>query len=434
MAKKAKSIQNIKGMPDILPSVSGQWQYLEKTLADMMAGYGYREIRMPIVESTDLFKRSIGEVTDIVEKEMYTFSDRNNESLTLRPEGTAGCVRAALQNGLLDNQAQQRLWYQGPMFRYEKPQKGRQRQFNQMGVETFGIATPDIDAELITIAWRFLQKLGLTEHVKLEINSIGSLDARNAFKAALVEYLSVFKDDLDEDSQRRLDSNPLRILDSKSEKTQAILVNAPDLHDFLDDESKQDFQQLCQMLDAVDIRYTVNNRLVRGLDYYNKTVFEWVTTDLGAQGTICAGGRYDSLVEQLGGKSVPAVGFAMGVERLNLLLDTVNPIQNDPQQVDVYFIISGDNATVRQAMVMAENLRQAMPQLKMISHCGGGSFKSQMKKADKSGAKIALIAGSDEVEKSEVSIKPLRGEFGEGQKTVAVQDLASLLTSMLSDK
>ena len=432
MAKKAKSIQNIKGMPDILPAVSGQWQYLEQTLATMMRGYGYREIRMPIVEPTDLFKRTIGEVTDIVEKEMYTFSDRNDESLTLRPEGTAGCVRAALQNGLLDNQAQQRLWYQGPMFRYEKPQKGRQRQFNQIGVETFGIATPDIDAELITIAWRFWQKLGLTEHVKLELNTIGSLDARNAFKAALVEYLSAYKDELDSDSQRRLDTNPLRILDSKSQKTQEILLNAPDLHDFLDDESKQEFQQLCMMLDAVDIRYTINTRLVRGLDYYNKTVFEWVTTDLGAQGTVCAGGRYDSLVEQLGGKPVPAVGFAMGVERLILLLDAVNPIQQDPQQVDVYFIIAGDNDTVAKATVMAENLRQAMPDLKMICHCGGGSFKSQMKKADKSGAKIALIVGSDEIENAQVSIKPLREGFGEGQQTVAADELAGVLTAMLS--
>ena len=432
MAKKAKSIQNIKGMPDILPAVSGQWQYLEQILVDMMRGYGYREIRMPIVEPTDLFKRSIGEVTDIVEKEMYTFLDRNDESLTLRPEGTAGCVRAALQNGLLDNQAQQRLWYQGPMFRYEKPQKGRQRQFNQMGVETFGIATPDIDAELITMAWRFWQKLGITEHVKLEINSIGSLDARNAFKAALVDYLVEFKDELDADSQRRLDSNPLRILDSKSQRTQEILVNAPDLHDFLDDDSKAEFQQLCQMLDAVNISYSVNSRLVRGLDYYNKTVFEWVTTDLGAQGTVCAGGRYDSLVEQLGGKSVPAVGFAMGVERLCLLLETVNPITYDPQQVDVYFIIAGDNDTVTKAMVMSETLRQSMPNLKMLSHCGGGSIKSQMKKADKSGAKFAMIVGSDEIENAQVTLKPLRGEFGEGQQTVAVDELASVLTTLLA--
>ncbi len=431
MAKKDKNIQNIKGMPDVLPLISGQWQYLESLLSELMSAYGYKEIRLPIVESTDLFKRSIGEVTDIVEKEMYTFLDRNNESLTLRPEGTAGCVRAALQNGLLDNQAQQRLWYQGPMFRYEKPQKGRQRQFNQIGVETFGIASADIDAELITIAWRFWQKLGVTEFVKLELNSIGSLEARNQFKAALVDYLSTYRNELDEDSQRRLDSNPLRILDSKSERTQEILKDAPDLHDFLDAESREEFDQLCAMLDAVGIQYSINSRLVRGLDYYNKTVFEWVTTHLGAQGTICAGGRYDSLVEQLGGKSVPAVGFAMGVERLILLLETVNPLQDNPQQVDVYFIIAGDQQVVNQAKIVSERLRMALPNLRMLSHCGGGSFKSQMKKADKIGAKIALIVGSDEVEQSSVVVKPLREGMNETQQTVAEADLAALLAAML---
>lgn len=431
MAKNAKKVQNIKGMPDILPSQSGQWQYLERSFAEMMAGYGYREIRMPALESTDLFKRSIGEVTDIVEKEMYTFSDRNNESVTLRPEGTAGCVRAALQNGLLDNQAQQRLWYQGPMFRYEKPQKGRQRQFHQIGVETFGIATPDIDAELIIIAYRFWQKLGVLDNVSLEINSIGSLDARNAFKSALVDYLSQFKEQLDEDSLRRLDSNPLRILDSKSAQTQSILEDAPDLHDFLDDESKADFARLCGLLDDMGIQYRVNTRLVRGLDYYNKTVFEWVTQDLGAQGTVCAGGRYDSLVEQLGGKPVPAVGFAMGIERLTLLLEAVNPLQIDPQQVDIYYIIAGDDDVAAKATLIGEQLRQVLPGVKMLSHCGGGSFKSQMKKADKSGAKLALIAGSEEIEKAEIIIKPLRGEFGEGQQSVAVADLAARLTELL---
>ncbi len=431
MAKKDKNIQNIKGMPDVLPLISGQWQYLESLLSELMSAYGYKEIRLPIVESTDLFKRSIGEVTDIVEKEMYTFLDRNNESLTLRPEGTAGCVRAALQNGLLDNQAQQRLWYQGPMFRYEKPQKGRQRQFNQIGVETFGIASADIDAELITIAWRFWQKLGVTEFVKLELNSIGSLEARNQFKAALVDYLSTYINELDEDSQRRLDSNPLRILDSKSERTQEILKDAPDLHDYLDAESREEFDQLCAMLDAVGIQYSINSRLVRGLDYYNKTVFEWVTTHLGAQGTICAGGRYDSLVEQLGGKSVPAVGFAMGVERLILLLETVNPLKDNPQQVDVYFIIAGDQQVVNQAKIVSERLRMALPNLRMLSHCGGGSFKSQMKKADKIGAKIALIVGSDEVEQSSVVVKPLREGMNETQQTVAEADLAALLAAML---
>ncbi len=408
MAKKDKNIQNIKGMPDVLPLISGQWQYLESLLSELMSAYGYKEIRLPIVESTDLFKRSIGEVTDIVEKEMYTFLDRNNESLTLRPEGTAGCVRAALQNGLLDNQAQQRLWYQGPMFRYEKPQKGRQRQFNQIGVETFGIASADIDAELITIAWRFWQKLGVTEFVKLELNSIGSLEARNQFKAALVDYLSTYINELDEDSQRRLDSNPLRILDSKSERTQEILKDAPDLHDFLDAESREEFDQLCAMLDAVGIQYSINSRLVRGLDYYNKTVFEWVTDKLGAQGTVCAGGRYDGLVEQLGGKPVPAVGFAIGLERLTLLVEAIGQAPESLGEQDIYFLIAGDESVVAQAFIMAEKVRAQFPMLNLVTHCGGGSFKSQMKKADKSGAKLAIIVGSNEVENQSVSLKPLR--------------------------
>ena len=311
-------IRAIRGMNDILPADAARWQFLESTVADVLATYGYSEIRLPLVEQTALFKRSIGEVTDIVEKEMYTFDDRNGDSLTLRPEGTAGCVRAAIQHGLLT--VAQRLWYSGPMFRHERPQKGRQRQFHQIGVECFGIATPDMDAELILICARLWQRLGISDVVTLELNSIGSSVARKAYREALVDYLREREDGLDEDSRRRLDSNPLRILDSKNPDTQALLDDAPGLEDFLDDESVEDFATLCGLLDAAGVSYRINRRLVRGLDYYNKTVFEWVTDALGAQGTVCAGGRYDGLVAQLGGRDTPGVGFAMGMERLVLLL------------------------------------------------------------------------------------------------------------------
>lgn len=423
-------IKNIKGMPDLLPSDSPRWQALEQQVAALLASYGYQEIRMPIVEYTDLFKRSIGEVTDIVEKEMYTFADRHGESITLRPEGTASCVRACLQNGLLDNQAQQRLWYKGPMFRYENPQKGRLRQFHQLGVEAFGIASVDIDVELIALAWRLWQQLGLVHLVELQINSIGSLDARNQYKAALVEYLSQYQEQLDEDSKRRLHSNPLRILDSKSEQTQRLLDNAPKLHDYLDEESSREFAVLCQLLDTLDIPYTVNQRLVRGLDYYNKTVFEWVTDALGAQGTVCAGGRYDSLVEQLGSKkAVPAVGFAMGLERLVLLLE--QGAKQDQSIADVYFVIAGDDALYRQALALAESIRSELPHLRLITHCGGGSFKSQMKKADRSGAAYALVLGSNELEQGAVIIKPLRGEFNTEQTQVPVGEIIQQLNTII---
>ncbi len=427
----SNQIKNIKGMPDLLPEQTGVWQYVEKTLADLLASYGYREIRMPIVEYTDLFKRSIGEVTDIVEKEMYTFPDRHDDLLTLRPEGTAGCVRACLQNALIDNQAQQRLWYQGPMFRYEKPQKGRQRQFHQLGVETFGIASADIDAELIILAYRLWQRLGLVDYVELELNTIGSLEARNRFKADLVEYLNKHKDKLDADSQRRLDSNPLRILDSKSKETQALLDNAPDLHDYLDDDSQEHFARLCALLDKIGIAYKVNPRLVRGLDYYNKTVFEWVTNSLGAQGTVCAGGRYDGLVEQLGGKKqVPAVGFAIGLERLCLLLEETSKLPDDQQQVDLYFVISGDDTIYAEAFSIVESLRSDLPKLKVITHCGAGSLKSQMKKADKSGAAYALILGADEIERSVVALKPLRGDFGAEQTDIVISELTEKIQQL----
>ena len=433
----ALHVKNIKGMPDLLPSQTALWQYVENQLQQLLNSYGYREIRMPVVEYTDLFKRSIGEVTDIVEKEMYTFPDRHGDLLTLRPEGTAGCVRAAQQNALLDNQAQQRLWYAGPMFRYENPQKGRQRQFTQFGVEAFGIASADIDAELIVIAWRLWQRLGLSESVTLEINSIGSLGARAAYKEALVQHLSQVKDQLDADSFRRLDSSPLRILDSKSLQTQALLVDAPILTDFLDDDSKRHFNQLCAFLNRQGITYTINPKLVRGLDYYNKTVFEWVTDQLGAQGTVCAGGRYDGLVEQLGGKSVPAVGFALGLERLTLLLEACGKAPTGLNAQDVYFVVSGDETVQVEASFIAEKLRLAMPSLKMTSHCGGGSLKSQMKKADKSGARFALIVGSNEVEQQQVTLKLLRQSTNENneaieQQSVAVDELVLVLQQYLN--
>lgn len=426
----AIAVQNIKGMPDILPDQTGLWQFVEKTIQQMLSCYGYREIRMPIVEYTELFKRSIGEITDIVEKEMYTFPDRHDELLTLRPEGTAGCVRACLQNGLLFNEPQQRLWYMGPMFRYENPQKGRQRQFHQVGIETFGIASADIDAELILLGFRLWQKFGIEKHVSLQVNTIGSLSARQAYKQALVEYLSQYKDQLDADSLRRLDANPLRILDSKSPATQALLENAPDLHDYLDDDSRQHFADLCCLLDKLGVPYTVNSRLVRGLDYYNKTVFEWVTESLGAQGTVCAGGRYDGLVEQLGGKPVPASGFAIGLERLCLLIAATGQYPDNLEGVDIYFVAAGDNQLYAEALQIAEDLRADIPALKMQLNCGGGSFKSQIKKADKSGATWALILGSNELAARTIILKPLRQEYGAEQETIAMAMLSERIRTL----
>ena len=422
-------IKAIRGMNDVLPEQTPVWQYLEQTVKELLAGYGYSEIRMPIVEQTNLFKRSIGEVTDIVEKEMYTFDDRNGDSLTLRPEGTASCVRACEEHSLLSNNQSQRLWYTGPMFRHERPQKGRYRQFFQVGVETFGMATPDIDAETIIMTARLWQQLGLQDAVTLQLNTIGSAEARTAYKAALVEYLSQFKDQLDEDSQRRLDTNPLRILDSKNEQTQALLNDAPALHDYLDDESREHFDKLTAILDAAGVAYEVNQRLVRGLDYYGKTVFEWVTDKLGAQGTVCAGGRYDGLVEQLGGKPTPAVGFAMGVERLILLLETLELIPAAvTKTLDVYVCALGEGADLA-AMILSDQIRQQKPWIRIQTHCGGGSFKSQMKKADKSGADFAIILGETEVAEKTAAVKPLRHE-GE-QVTIAQTELADWLADQL---
>ncbi len=416
-------IKAIRGMNDILPDQTPVWMYLEDKIKSVLNAYGYQQIRMPIVEQTDLFKRSIGEVTDIVEKEMYTFDDRNGESLTLRPEGTACCVRAGEEHGLLYNQTQ-RLWYMGPMFRYEKPQKGRYRQFHQVGVETFGMNGPDIDAEVILLSARLWKELGILDELELQINTLASNEARAEYKSALVEYLKGHFDQLDEDSQRRLETNPLRVLDSKSPQTQAVLKDAPSLMDHIDDESKQHFDELLARLDKAGVNYVVNPTLVRGLDYYCKTVFEWVTTSLGAQGTVCAGGRYDGLVEQLGGRSTPAVGFAMGVERLVLLLETLNVVPASVKQtLDVYITSMGDNAAII-AMTLAEQLRDQQASLRVQLHCGGGSFKSQMKKAGNSGAKFAIILGDQEIEQQVAAVKNL--QEGE-QSSVAFADLAQYL-------
>jgi histidyl-tRNA synthetase len=418
-------IQSIRGMSDILPSETLQWQYLESCVRDVLSRYGYREIRFPIVEHTDLFKRSIGEVTDIVEKEMYTFEDRNGDSLTLRPEGTASCVRACDQNGLLYNQIQ-RLWYTGPMFRHERPQKGRLRQFHQIGVETFGMAGPDIDAELILLTARLWRELGISDALTLELNSIGNSGSRANYRQALVDYLTGFKDQLDDDSKRRLESNPLRVLDSKDPKTRELLVAAPVLCDYLDDVSRSHFEGLCARLDAAGVSYILNPQLVRGLDYYGLTVFEWTTDKLGAQGTVCAGGRYDGLVEQLGGKATPAVGFAMGIERLVLMLETLDVMPERQAQADVFIVSVGEKADI-EALKIAEQLRDAMPAVKVLVNCGGGSFKSQFKKADKSGASVAVVLGEDELQGGEAAVKPLRAGQGE-QQLVALADLVTTIS------
>lgn len=417
-----KQLRAIRGMNDLLPTQSPVWQYVESTLSELFARYGYSEIRTPMLEATQLFARAVGEATDIVEKEMYTFDDKSGDSVTLRPEGTAGTVRAAIQNNLLIQP--QRLWYFGPMFRYERPQKGRLRQFHQFGVEVFGIEGPDIDAEILMMTARIWKQLGVAEHVSLQLNSLGNSESRAAYRDALVEYLSARKDQLDEDSQRRLERNPLRILDSKNAQTQELLAEAPCLLDFLDEESRTHFDQLRAFLDTAGVAYEVNPRLVRGLDYYGKTVFEWVTDSLGAQGTVCAGGRYDGLVEQMGGKPTPAVGFGLGVERLVLLLETLEVLPDTlDQQVDAYLVAVGDVQSA--ALAAAEQLRSELPWLRLQTHCGGGSFKSQMKKADKSNADFALIIGEDEAAAGQVTVKSLRADAE--QQTVALAELAKVL-------
>jgi histidyl-tRNA synthetase len=424
----AKTIQAIRGMNDCLPEISGTWQKVESAIRQVVASYGYQEIRTPIVESTDLFKRSIGEVTDIVEKEMYTFEDRNGDSLTLRPEGTASCVRAGNEHGLLYNQ-QQRLWYMGPMFRHERPQKGRYRQFHQFGVETYGIDGPDIDLEVILLSARFWKQFGIGQHVKLQINTLGSNEARAAYRDTLVDYLKARADKLDEESLRRLETNPLRVLDSKNPEVQAAIIDAPSLLDHLDDESKAHFDTLCARLTQAGVEYEINPRLVRGLDYYNRTVFEWITDSLGAQGTVCAGGRYDGLVEQLGGKSTPAVGFAMGLERLVLLLTTLTDEGQDVANADIYVTAMGDDAQAY-AVEVSEHLRNTLPDTRIMMHCGGGNFKKQLKRADKTGAQLALLLGSDEMQSRTVGIKPLRD--GQEQQTVQFDALTRTVSELLN--
>ena len=418
----AKTIQAIRGMNDCAPTESPLWQWIEAKVRHVLASYGYSEVRMPIVESTPLFARAIGEVTDVVSKEMYTFWD-NDEQLTLRPEGTAGCVRAAIERGWIYNN-EQRLWYMGPMFRHERPQKGRYRQFHQAGVEVFGIANPEIDAELIILTARLWKELGIDQHVSLQLNSIGSLEARANYRSALVAFLENHQDLMSDEEKERLGKNPLRILDTKNEVLQEVLNGAPKLLDYLDDESREHFNQLCSLLDAMGVKYEINPKLVRGLDYYNKTVFEWVTSALGAQGTVCGGGRYDGLVEQLGGHSTQGVGFAMGLERLVLLVQEVNKEITLPQAVDLYLVYAGEGATLN-AFQIAEQIRTELPQVRVMTHCSGGKFQKQFKRADKIEAKYALVIGESEVQAKTVVVKDLRN--GAEQITLSQADLVATL-------
>ena len=421
----SKGIQPIRGMNDILPEQTGRWQHLESIIREVLGSYGYQEIRLPIVERTELFKRSIGEVTDIVEKEMYTFEDRGGESVTLRPEATAGMVRAGISNGLLYNQ-RQRLWCIGPMFRYERPQKGRYRQFYQVDVEALGFPGPDVDAEMILLSARLWRRLGL-KHIHLELNSLGTPESRAVYRELLVGYFGEHLDQLDEDSKRRLEGNPLRILDSKNPDMRDLIDGAPLLSEHLDEESESHFQRLKQVLDEAGIEYTVNPRLVRGLDYYSRTVFEWVTDQLGSQGAVCSGGRYDGLVEQLGGPATPAIGWAIGVERLLALMET----QDYPFPVEAphaYLVVVGE-AAEQAGMGLAESLRDQLPGFRLETNCGGGSFKSQMKRADRSGAGVALIIGENEVGRRVAGLKPLRG--GGDQQEVTWGDLAGKLRGFI---
>ena len=392
---KAK-IQAIRGMNDVLPNQSPHWQYLEQHIRQLMETYAYQEIRFPVLEQTQLFKRSIGDATDIVEKEMYTFEDRNGDSLSLRPEGTASCVRAAEQHGLLYNQIQ-KLWYMGPMYRHERPQKGRYRQFHQFGVEAFGMSGSTIESEVILLSAALWKNLGLSQYLTLEINNLGTPANRIAYSEALRTYLLGFKSVLDEDSQRRLDTNVLRILDSKNLETQTLLENAPVLEDFIDANSHAEFEKLLLMLTDAGIKYKHNSRLVRGLDYYNGMVFEWTTEELGAQATVCAGGRYDGLVKQLGGGDTPAVGFAMGMERVLLMLDELGRIPDAiSRSVDIFIALIGDE-NQEKGLLLAENIRQALPSLRVLTHCGGGKYNSQLKKAYASEAHCVLVLEDDEV-------------------------------------
>ncbi len=412
-------------MNDCLPTQSPLWQKVEGIVKNVISAYGYNEVRMPIVEETNLFSRAVGEETDVVSKEMYTFEDRNGDSLTLRPEGTAGCVRSCIQNSLI-NRDEQRLWYMGPMFRHERPQKGRYRQFHQCGVEVFGLNGPDVDAELIMMTARLWRELGIDKHVRLELNSIGSQEDRADYRTALVAFLEQHIDVLDEDCKRRMHTNPLRVLDTKNSDIQAILGDAPRLSEYLGEESKAHFAGLCELLDAAGIEYTVNERLVRGLDYYNRTVFEWMTESLGSQGTVCGGGRYDGLVEQLGGKATPAVGFAMGLERLVLMMETLGNT-DVRRNVDVYMVTAGEG-TLMAGMKLVEQLREQVPGLRVMTHFGGGNFKKQFKRADKVGAAVALVLGENEVAEKTVVLKDLAG--GE-QETISQTEIAGKLAHLV---
>lgn len=422
MSSVGSKIVAVKGMPDILPMEVGGWQHLEAQIRMIMHMYAYQEIRMPLLERTNLFSRSIGEVTDIVEKEMYTFLDRNDDSITLRPEGTAGCVRACIEHSLLRNQQQQKLWYMGPMYRYERPQKGRYRQFTQLGVEAFNLPGPDVDAELLVMCARLWKLLKVDEHISLQINSIGDSTSRNKYREELVKYFSAHSNTLDEDSRKRLHTNPLRILDSKNPDMQELISNAPVLIDYIDDESKSHFVELQSMLVGLGIKYELNTRLVRGLDYYNRTVFEWVTDKLGAQSAVCAGGRYDNLVSILGGDRSDAVGFAIGLERLLLLVEALGIEHTN--DVDGFLICVGEKATQKR-LAIAEILRNKLPDWAIHTSMSSGNLGNLLKKADKSGAKVAFIIGDDEINNNTVTIKFLRDDIQ--QKIVGIDELQTIL-------
>lgn len=439
----SKHIQVIRGMHDILPQQTPLWQFIEDKAREVVRAYGYQEIRLPVLEKTELFKRSIGEVTDIVEKEMYTFDDRNGDSLTLRPEGTAGCVRAGIENGLLYNQIQ-RLWYMGAMFRHERPQKGRYRQFHQIGVETFGLPGAEIEVELIFICARIWAALGLQgkglqesglhesglQNIRLEINTLGNSEERAVYRDKLVEYLSAHEQQLDEDSKRRLHSNPLRILDSKNPELDSLIKEAPRLTEYLGKDSSAHFARLEELLNEAGIPYQVNTRLVRGLDYYSHTVFEWITDQLGAQGTICAGGRYDSLVQQLGGKPTAAAGFALGIERLVALMEDLD-ISVPGNEPHIYLVLVGEQAQAK-GLLLAEQLRDKLTGLRLQVNCSGGNFNKQLKRADKSGARFALLMGEDELKNDTIALKDLRERAG--QETIPQKKLVDTLKTVLGHK
>ena len=422
-SEEQRVVARVKGMYDIIPEESGRWQWIERNALDVLSSYGYREIRLPILEQVALFAGAIGESTDVVSKEMYAFEDRGGDVLALRPEGTAGCVRAVIGNGLLQGHAQ-KLWYSGPMFRRERPQRGRNRQFYQIGAEAFGLPGPDVDAEQIVMLGQLWRQLGLRD-LKLEINSLGTAQVRRRYRDVLVAYLTARHDELDEDSRQRLDTNPLRVLDSKNPAMKPVIDAAPSLLDHLDDESARHFETLQEMLRGCEVGFEVNPRLVRGLDYYSRTVFEWISGDLGAQGTVCAGGRYDSLVESQGGKSTPALGFAMGVDRL-VELSRVQQLVAPAVSPDAYLVLAGEVAAA-QGVVLAERLRRALPALKLECNLGGGSMKAQFKRADRSGALLAIIVGDDELSTAKVQLKPLRSEAP--QISVKLQDLPDRLTN-----